>query len=721
MQNVWRWINNLRAVAQGSHGRRAGWGIILGLASMVAAMALRWDVRNQSTQALAAAPSMAQFDFPTVPPAHEHVRMLLENAMRYVAPETGIIEARSGYPVEGWNCDPSKGLSLRTFTQLTAIGEWVELLANVAAGHADTPYLSREEALSRLELAVRSLRHDQKDPDVSTKGLLGNFLDLAAGKRLGPLASEVGKRRFLDAFGPEKGEAIWKSLVAKGWIAPNNGDQEAAVRRGANYGWAFFDGPLAPYADEATKTKIMGLLDQRVVMVVFGDNANLTSSMARAIGALLHPEIKDRPKVKALRSEMERFLEDQREGYAYLYDAKAGLFTFGWDATRNRFLGWQGGDGQWQAGHMDYLVNEFRGPTRFVVLRYGLPMNAVRNLGFKLKPYRTQDGRDLYVPAPWEGSAFQALGLAISMGELQDPSWRTILDNIVEIELDYARRNRLPGFLSECYTGEGVQYTGDVGIPEIAVTTMPRITNVPSLYTLGVSYMIAPDRIEQFLAANWSAVSRLLTDHGPWEGLNVARQEPVQVQTSAHTLALILGLLGTEPENMMRYLDSKGLAGRLGETFAAGVRLDLMADGNQVFAWAEKGSVLKSTRDKGSFQVKGDHARQVGIAIVSASPEGVNLSGAMLSLRYHSAEPIDRALIAFKPAASAPDATPKIPNELFTRLPATGDKDGELQIPLPAVPGLFGIKEVVITYEHGKNGGPVDLAITRLALSPLGE
>ena len=93
-----------------------------------------------------------------------------------------------------------------------------------------------------------------------------------------------------------------------------------------------------------------------------------------------------------------------------------------------------------------------------------------------------------------------------------------------------------------------------MGIPEIAVTPAPRITNTPSLYTLGIAYMIAPEKIERFLAGNWPAVSELLTDHGPWEGFNVASQKPISVQTSAHTLSLILGLLGTGPENMRRYL-----------------------------------------------------------------------------------------------------------------------------------------------------------------------
>jgi hypothetical protein len=330
------------------------------------------------------APAKAGFHFPTVPAGHKHARALLENALLYVAPANRMIDGPSGYPVEGWNHDPAKGVFLRSFTQLTAIGLWMELLGNLVAGHADVPFLSRDQALAQLTRLVKSLRQDQRDPRLSARGLLGNFLDLSGDKRLGPLASNVEKQKFLEAFGPEKGEAIWKALQARGWLIPDRTGKEAAIRRGERYGWDFFDGPLAPYADRATRQKVMDLLDRRVVLAVFGDNANLATSAAKTIGCLLHPAVKDRPPVVELRRELEQFLDDQRPGYARLYDSKAGLFFFGWDASKDRLFGWEDLQGKWKTGHMDYLVNEFRGPATFVVLRYDLPRDALHNLGFKM-------------------------------------------------------------------------------------------------------------------------------------------------------------------------------------------------------------------------------------------------------------------------------------------------------------------------------------------------
>ena len=100
--------------------------------------------------------SEAQFQFPTVPPRHHHARQLLANALRYVAPVNQMIDPVSGYPFEGWNQDPAKGLYLRSFTQLTAIGQYMELLSNIIAGTCDTPFLSRKQALANLAHLVKT-------------------------------------------------------------------------------------------------------------------------------------------------------------------------------------------------------------------------------------------------------------------------------------------------------------------------------------------------------------------------------------------------------------------------------------------------------------------------------------------------------------------------------------------------------------------------------------
>jgi hypothetical protein len=659
--------------------------------------------------------------FPTIPAEHKHVRALAENAMLYVAPQNGIIDAGSGYPVEGWNQDPKRALFLRSFTQLTAIGQWMELCANVAAGYAATPHLSREQALNALAKLVGSLRRDQHDPNLSAMGLLGNFLDLASGKRLGPLASDVEKQKMVAAFGAKEADAIWRALTQKGWISPRSNDLEADIVRGAKYGSDFFDGPLDSYSARATRAKIMAILDQRVVMVVFGDNANLSASVAKTIGALLVPGLKENSVAGQIRLELEQFLEDQRGGYFRLYDAEVGLFYFGLDATRNRLFGWEDRDGNWKIGHVDYLVNEFRAPATFVILRYGFSMDSIENLGLKMKPFRMTDGRDVYTLAPWEGSAFQVLGLGLWMGELENPSWRILMQNFVAIQIDVAKRLGLPGFLSESYTGRAVEYTGSVGVAEIAVTSKPRIADAASLYTLGSAYAIAPLAIEEFLADNWPVISELFTDHGPWEGYNISSKRVIAFQTTPHTLSLLLGFIGTGSEHMQRYLDSKRFSHRLMESYPPGNEVDLLAEGMQVSAWSDQKGGVKSNREKGAFFVKGDRAARLGIAFATTRPEGLNLSGGTMTIRYRSTQPFDLATITFKGAnPNSSNNAALISKQLSIRLSVSAESPSKLSITLPATPGLTNIKELVITHEP-KSVQPVDLVIEKFTVKPIGS
>jgi hypothetical protein len=652
--------------------------------------------------------------FPTLPPEHSHARALLEGALRYTAPANKLVDPVSGYPFEGWNQDPKRGLFLRSFTQLTAIGLYMEILANVAAGRADTPHLSRGLALTQLGHLVKTLRDDQRDPTLSAEGLLSNFLDLATSKRLGPLASHVDKSRLTDEFGPQKGQALWKALVEIGWLAPRKDDLEADVTRKEQYGDDHFKGPLAPFNDPVTRRKTLAILDARVVMIVFGDNSNLSASAAKTIGALLSDEVKGQPGVAAIRDDLEQFLAAQEPGYARLYDAGGGLFYFGWDATRNRLFGWDDLQGNRTIGHMDYLVNEFRGPATFVAARFGLPTDAIANLGFKMKAYRLADGRDLYALAPWEGSAFQALGLGLSLGERARPSWRALLANMVDIEVDFATKKGLPGFLSESYTGDGTQYTGSVGIPEITVSPRPRVTDAASLYPLGVAYSVEPSKVEAFLAACWPTVSKLITDHGPWEGYNVARKEPIAFQTSSHTLALVLGLIGRGSDDMNRYLASKGLGAKLDAFFAPGEGADLLGGPASAFAWTAKGSAIESGKQGGAFQVKGNDLTQFGIAFVAPDSKGFDLSGGVLTLRYRSSRAIEPVSIELKPEKSAPGL---ISRQIFARLAETGSVEREIRVPLPATPGLSHIKEVVIFHDQASKG-PVDLTVTHLSVKP---
>jgi len=706
------------------------------------------------------------FNFPKVDPAHTHTRRLLENALLYADPRNAMTDPASGYPVEGWNQEPKKGLYLRSFTQLTAIGEWLELMANITAGYADNPCISRDEAKARLIRIVGSLRHDQQDPQVSAEGLLANFLGFDNSQRMPPLSEIIEKQKFIDAFGEEKAAAIWKALREKGWIVPHHDDREGDIKRRGQYGAEFFDGPLSPFADKTVKAQIMALLDRRVVQIVFGDNANLSASVAKAMGALLRPEMRDDPAIGELRIEMELFLENQKAGYAHLFDVKTGTFVFGWDATRDRLFGWEDAVGNYTVGHMNYLVNEFRGPLMFVALRHGFPVAVVANAGFTIKPFRIQAGDDIYTLATWEGSAFQSSGLTLFMQELENTGWRKILDNTVDIELDFAARNKLPGFLSESYSGKGVEYTGRIGIPDIAVAEEPRITNAPSLYALGAASQITPDKIERFLETNWPAISGLFTKHGPWEGWTVCQkqfpetrvkplsrpadtlsplggerdgargapqlirresQQPfhnagrcaaIKYQTTTHTLSLILGGIGSAPDNMRRYLGFKGLYDNLLAWYAPGSDVDFLSQEMQIVPWTSDGSLINFSRDESLFHVEGHPLRNGRVTLTVPQAEGVNLANGELIIRYRASAPIEHVVITLTKAQGGPYAEPQFPNQIFVRFSATESRAGEIHVPLPAAPGLARTKELVLALGKDNEAVAADLTITALKFVP---
>ena len=193
----------------------------------------------------------------------------------------------------------------------------------------------------------------------------------------------------------------------------------------------------------------MAILDQRVVMVIFGDNANLSASAAKTIGALLRPG-RQGPARGRRRSagSWSSSSTTRRDGYARLYDAKAGLFYFGWDATRDRLFGWEDLQGNWTTGPHGLLRQRVPRPD-------DVRRPPVRPSGRRDQEPRLQDEalpdpgrRELYTLAPWEGSAFQALGLGLSLRRAREvragaSCWETSVD----IEIDYATREepaRLP-------------------------------------------------------------------------------------------------------------------------------------------------------------------------------------------------------------------------------------------------------------------------------------
>ena len=633
---------------------------------------------------------------------HVHTAQLLTNALAYFHSANDPIEATSGYPREGWNQQPERGLYLRSFTQLTAIGLWLELQAAFVCGDLVDPQWPPARALAGLGRTTRSLRHDQRTAGLGDRGLLGTFLGLEPDRRVGPLASEVYRRDLREQFDDVTAQRIWRALAARGWIAPLRNGEMAVIRRGPGYGAGGFDGALAPFADADSKRRILAVLDRRVAQVVFGDNANLSASVARTIGAL-----RTVPEAQAVCAELEAFLDVQGEGYARLYDPALRRFRFGWNATLEHHLGWANREGQWQVAYSDYLANEFRGPTHFVIARFGLPADGLAHLGFQMKGWTLADGRTLHALAPYDGSAFQSFGLALSLGERAVPAWRTLLENAADLHLDYAQRHQLPGLLSESYSGRGTEYTGRCGIPELAVAGEGRLTHAPSLYTLGIAHALRPQAVEDLLRDRWDDVRKLLTDHGPWEGYDTAHRRPVQFQTAAHTMALILGVLDTADRNLAAYVAAHGLGDAVQRLYPVSPPADLLESG------AACGVEPASAGRRRGRGLEIGAAEAIVRLTYPQRGAGLDLSGVELCVTYRHRGADRRAVLRLDRRSGVERL---FPMELHMTLRATGAGSDTLRFPLPATPGLLGVRELIWTFAAG--AGDVQMERAELVALP---
>jgi len=150
-------------------------------------------------------------------------------------------------------------------------------------------------------------------------------------------------------------------------------------------------------------------------------------------------------------------------------------------------------------------------------------------------------------------------------------------------------------------------------------------------------------------------------------------------------LSFILGAIGTAPENMQRYLETKNLNKQLEEFYKAGEFINLST--NQVNA---NGKIIFTVPQKG----------------------GVNLSGGLLKIRYQCAQNTNQVVIRFDRQKDSEAGKPSLANEILPRFVNTNGKEAEIQIPLPSVPGLSEIKNIVIIYNEAGEKFPKKFRIT---------
>ena len=96
-----------------------------------------------------------------------------------------------------------------------------------------------------------------------------------------------------------------------------------------------------------------------------------------------------------------------------------------------------------------------------------------------------------------------------------------------------------------------------------------------------------------------------------------------------------------------------------------------------------------------------------------------DLSGGQLRIRYASRNAIEKAVIKLEKNNLVQSAVGGTSSMVFTQFDATGGGEGALEIPLPATPGLRGIREVVILLGDHEKRASIDLLISEVKFTPM--
>jgi len=176
----------------------------------------------------------------------------------------------------------------------------------------------------------------------------------------------------------------------------------------------------------------------------FEDNTNLSAALAVAYGALLDESLADNPGVHrgqdGILAKIDAFLEAQREGYDLLYEENGDYFHQ--TIQEDRAV----------SGTVGYFGAESSSPMLFLSLQYGFPSSPYTDLHFQTRTYTRKDdaGNVVFereVLSPWSG-AFQIYWPALLMPESMNPDLRGLIETYTDVQLDFAREQGHPGFLS---------------------------------------------------------------------------------------------------------------------------------------------------------------------------------------------------------------------------------------------------------------------------------
>ena len=674
--------------------------------------------------------------FRVVPKEMTTAADLLEQInLLYFDPAFGLVESTHEYPLEGW--------ASRHITQPSNFGFYAYLLATIAAGDLVTSTISKAEAIRRLDVLMTHLLADQ--PTLGFKGLFpwlsytGTDWVRMQNDPYGQQVSFEDNTNFTNALAVAYGALLDETLTSDatvhgaggilekidtfienqkvGYLAmyntgSNTFSQTMQIPSGAlsgtvatfgaessapllfltlQYGDTF---PASAYAklNFSTRTYTMQDLTTREVVAPF------SGAFQMYWPALVMPESEN----PDLRGMLETYTDVQLD-YANR-NSQPGLLSAAYDVGPENLLNrtvsafsWAGDivtatregssfhvtsatDAGIGVAFTDGSKFTFEGST--MQFRYS-SMTAVPNARIEFK----QRINGVLTTVYTEQLTLENTGGAERTVSFTPPV-SGLLGDLAEVVFATSGGGAL-NITLHSFDTERIAYNFPLGINEIALISTVETT--PSVYNLGAAYMFRPAGVEALLQGLIAGHKELVSSHGLWEGENMSSGKVVNEQVFNNMTTFILGMNGTGPSYMTRYLENKGLTAELESIWNSQTPVSVTGHSTvSNFEW----DVYKGTSWKLNESVRASD-RQIRITYQSDTP----ITGAKFDLKYSGSgsEPVYSVLF---------------------NLPATGGVPGEVTLTIPENFLYWYIAEMVVVFPAAK--GFPSATISRIVLAPEG-
>jgi len=664
--------------------------------------------------------------------------LLTQINLLYFDPAFGLVESTHEYPAEGW--------LQKNKTQPSNFGFYAYLLATIAAGDLVTSKISKAQAISRLNTMMDHLLADQANTDLCFMGLFPWFEYTGSDwtRMSGPYGQQVSfedNTNFTNALAVAYGALLDETLTGNVTVHGSGGILEKIDAFIANQR----EGYLAMYNDETqTFAQTMQISDRSLsggivlfgaessapllfLILQYGDTfpASAYAKLNFSTRSYTMQDLSTRQVVAPFSGAFQMYwpallmpeslnpdLQDMLETYTDVQldfanrNDQPGFLSAAYDVQAHNLL-----EHSWPwswAGDAVTAVQEsnrlhITSPTTHgigvVFTEAGLDTSGLK-MQFRYSSTTEIPGARIEFKKTINGIQHifthnfpsTSTGGAVWTEEFTLPSdeWLNDLDEVVfatsdgSSSLDMSLHSFI--LLDDTYK---IVYNFPLGIHEIALGTTVETT--PSVYNLGAAYMFRPAEVEALLQGLIAAHRDLISDHGLWEGKNMAYDKVVQEQVFNNVTTFVLGMTGTGPSYMTRYLENINLT----------AKLDSIWDSQTPVSVTEKGVVSDFSWDayKGtSWKLN----------------ESVRASDRQIRITYQSDTTITGVKFDLKYSGSGNDPVYSV---LFD-LPATGGVPGEVILTIPENFLYWYISEMVVVFP-AVNGFP-SATITGITLAPAG-